>query len=257
MIGLGQPGPPARPTVVLLWPAPVTKCFHNEPPDLPRKYPSRPYNPTRSHTPTGTPSLRSYPLLLSTLVSDNLALINTPCIIYSHLELPHIGRTVTPLLLYIHIQILFQFALEHSRIRPSRGDSIGLCETLRPTQLVYEHLLHGASNYRRCPPADLDDNMNQGNFPNMSGQSMPMQMGPQTAPPPSTNLSVQQFILRTLSQQPHPPGWQTSVQTQFRANIVFQMYLLYPLLALVAAANSAAASHHFACCSPHSTSIIN
>ncbi|KAI4283638.1 MAG: hypothetical protein L6R35_005098 [Caloplaca aegaea] len=158
MIGVGQPGPPARPTVVLLWPAPVTKsCFHNEPPDLPRKYPSRSYNPTRPHTrvyqpsPTGIPSLRSYPLLRSRLVSDNLALINTPCIIYSHLELPHIGRTVTPRLLYIHIQIVFQFALYHSRIRPSRGESIGLCETLRPTQLVYEYLLHGASNCRGLP----------------------------------------------------------------------------------------------------------
>ncbi|KAI4283639.1 MAG: hypothetical protein L6R35_005099 [Caloplaca aegaea] len=55
-------------------------------------------------------------------------------------------------------------------------------------------------------------------------------MGPQTAPPPSTNVSVQQFILRTLSQQPHPPGWQTSVQTQFRANIVFQIFSSLRLL---------------------------
>lgn len=71
--------------------------------------------------------------------------------------------------------------------------------------------------------------MNQGNFPNMSGQPMPVQMGPQPTAPPSSNSSFQHHILRTLSQQPTPQGWQTTVETQVRVNIIHQMYLSCPL----------------------------
>ena len=58
----------------------------------------------------------------------------------------------------------------------------------------------------------------------MSGQPMPLQVVPQPNVAPTANGGqVQQLILRTLSQQPTPQGWQSSVQTQLRANIVFQM----------------------------------
>ncbi|KAL8933295.1 MAG: hypothetical protein Q9216_006432 [Gyalolechia sp. 2 TL-2023] len=69
--------------------------------------------------------------------------------------------------------------------------------------------------------------MNQGNFQNMTGQAIPMQIGQQTQPAglPSGG-QVQHHILRALSQQPTPQGWQSSVQTQLRANIVFQMLSL-------------------------------
>ncbi|KAL8833220.1 MAG: hypothetical protein Q9170_004415 [Blastenia crenularia] len=66
----------------------------------------------------------------------------------------------------------------------------------------------------------------------MAGQPMPMQVGsqPQPAGLPPQGGQVQQFILRTLSQQPTPQGWQSSVQAQIRANIVFQIFSQLRLL---------------------------
>ncbi|KAL9047179.1 MAG: hypothetical protein Q9206_006874 [Seirophora lacunosa] len=64
----------------------------------------------------------------------------------------------------------------------------------------------------------------------MSGQPMPVQMGPQPTAPPSSNSTVQHHILRTLSQQPTPPGWQTTVETQVRANIIHQIFSQLRLL---------------------------
>ncbi|KAL8994048.1 MAG: hypothetical protein Q9188_007178 [Gyalolechia gomerana] len=65
----------------------------------------------------------------------------------------------------------------------------------------------------------------------MAGQAIAMPVGQQTQPagPPSGG-QVQQYILRTLSQQPTPQGWQSSVQTQLRANIVFQIFSQLRLL---------------------------
>ncbi|KAL9594017.1 MAG: hypothetical protein Q9219_007262 [cf. Caloplaca sp. 3 TL-2023] len=66
----------------------------------------------------------------------------------------------------------------------------------------------------------------------MAGQAIPLQVAPQPqlAGPPANGGSVQQHILRTLSQQTAPQGWQSSVQPTLRANIVHQIFSSLRLL---------------------------
>ncbi|KAL8788331.1 MAG: hypothetical protein Q9213_001728 [Squamulea squamosa] len=64
----------------------------------------------------------------------------------------------------------------------------------------------------------------------MQGQAMPPQ--PASQPPASSNNAsqVQQIILRNLSTQAPLQGWQSTVQTQYRANIIFQIFSQLRLL---------------------------
>ncbi|KAL8728502.1 MAG: hypothetical protein Q9166_005324 [cf. Caloplaca sp. 2 TL-2023] len=72
--------------------------------------------------------------------------------------------------------------------------------------------------------------MNQANFQNLQGQAMPPQ--PASQPPASSNngMQVQQHIIQALSQQPPLQGWQSSVQMQYRAGIIFQIFSQLRLL---------------------------
>ncbi|KAL8770187.1 MAG: hypothetical protein Q9209_004029 [Squamulea sp. 1 TL-2023] len=64
----------------------------------------------------------------------------------------------------------------------------------------------------------------------MQGQAMPPQ--PTSQPPASSNNAsqVHQIILRNLSTQAPMQGWQSTVQTQYRANIIFQIFSQLRLL---------------------------
>ncbi|KAL8926801.1 MAG: hypothetical protein Q9172_001617 [Xanthocarpia lactea] len=64
----------------------------------------------------------------------------------------------------------------------------------------------------------------------MQGQAMPPQ--PASQPPASSNNAsqVHQIILRNLSQQAPMQGWQSTVQMQYRGNIVFQIFSQLRLL---------------------------
>ncbi|KAL8697423.1 MAG: hypothetical protein Q9224_002327 [Gallowayella concinna] len=65
----------------------------------------------------------------------------------------------------------------------------------------------------------------------MQGQLIPPQQ-PTAQPSASSNngLQVQQHILRELSQQPPLQGWQSSVQMQYRAGIIYQIFSQLRLL---------------------------
>ncbi|KAL8699335.1 MAG: hypothetical protein Q9201_006064 [Fulgogasparrea decipioides] len=72
--------------------------------------------------------------------------------------------------------------------------------------------------------------MNQATFQNMSGQTMGPQAGPQPAPPNNNGFNVQQQIVRALTQQVAPQGWQSSVPMQYRGSIIFQLFSSLRLL---------------------------
>ncbi|KAL8688706.1 MAG: hypothetical protein Q9218_005453 [Villophora microphyllina] len=74
--------------------------------------------------------------------------------------------------------------------------------------------------------------MNHANFQNMSAQGMPPQVGTQSAGPTYNGINMQQHILRALSQQPTPPGWQMSVPLQHRGAIIYQLHDAGKTLAL-------------------------
>ncbi|KAI4283058.1 MAG: hypothetical protein L6R38_002455 [Xanthoria sp. 2 TBL-2021] len=72
--------------------------------------------------------------------------------------------------------------------------------------------------------------MNPANFQNMQGQAMPPQPAPQ--PPASSNNAsqVHQFILSNLQHQAPMQGWQSTVQVQYRGNMIFQIFSQLRLL---------------------------
>ncbi|KAL8852101.1 MAG: hypothetical protein Q9221_003031 [Calogaya cf. arnoldii] len=63
----------------------------------------------------------------------------------------------------------------------------------------------------------------------MQAQAMPPQPAPQPAAS-SNNATVHQFILQNLQQQPRLQGWQSTIQIQYRGNIIFQIFSQLRLL---------------------------
>ncbi|KAL8813814.1 MAG: hypothetical protein Q9223_006926 [Gallowayella weberi] len=64
----------------------------------------------------------------------------------------------------------------------------------------------------------------------MQGQPMPPQPTAQPSASSNNGLHVQQHILRELSQQPPLQGWQSSVQMQHRAGIIYRIFSQLRLL---------------------------
>lgn len=66
--------------------------------------------------------------------------------------------------------------------------------------------------------------MNTGNFQNMAAMRGPTAGAQQQADLQRGGSQRQvQHILRTLAQQQHPPGWQTTVTAQQRTQYVWQL----------------------------------
>ncbi|KAL8881298.1 MAG: hypothetical protein Q9198_001477 [Flavoplaca austrocitrina] len=76
----------------------------------------------------------------------------------------------------------------------------------------------------------LEHNMNQATFQNMQSQATPPQPASQSPASSIDTFQAHQIILRNLSTQPPMQGWQSTVQVQYRGNIIFQIFSQLRLL---------------------------